>query len=88
MSPFITMVDFPVAAALNANAARARLIRIKLASDPTRAPCDNNARRPNEPVGGMYLVTAYPLVKGARFLELRRGKGRLANRAGQDDRGC
>jgi len=30
-------------------------------------------------VGGMYLVMAYPLAKGARFLELRLGKGRLAS---------
>jgi polar amino acid transport system permease protein len=29
-------------------------------------------------VGAMYLVMAYPLAKGARFLELRLGKGRLA----------
>lgn len=27
-------------------------------------------------VGGMYLVIAYPLAKGARYLELRLGRGR------------
>jgi len=27
-------------------------------------------------VGGMYLVMAYPLAKGARYLELRLGRGR------------
>jgi ABC-type amino acid transport system permease subunit len=30
-------------------------------------------------VGGMYSAMAYPLAKGARFLELRLGKGRLAS---------
>ncbi|HEY6434277.1 MAG TPA: amino acid ABC transporter permease [Acetobacteraceae bacterium] len=29
-------------------------------------------------VGGMYLVIAYPLAKGARYLELRLGRGRAA----------
>ncbi len=29
-------------------------------------------------VGGMYLVMAYPLAKGARYLELRLGRGRAA----------
>ncbi len=29
-------------------------------------------------VGGMYLVMAYPLGKGARYLEVRLGRGRLA----------
>lgn len=29
-------------------------------------------------VGGMYLVMAYPLAKGARYLEVRLGRGRLA----------
>lgn len=29
-------------------------------------------------VGGMYLVMAYPLGKGARYLELRLARGRLA----------
>ena len=30
-------------------------------------------------VGGMYLVMAYALARGARFLELRFDKGRLAS---------
>ena len=30
-------------------------------------------------VGGMYLVMAYPLAKGARYLEIRLGRGRLAS---------
>jgi polar amino acid transport system permease protein len=30
-------------------------------------------------VGAMYLVMAYPLAKGARYLELRMGQGRVAS---------
>lgn len=30
-------------------------------------------------VGGMYLVMAYPLGKGARYLEVRMGQGRVAS---------
>jgi ABC-type amino acid transport system permease subunit len=30
-------------------------------------------------VGAMYLVMAYPLGKGAQYLEVRMGKGRVAS---------
>ena len=30
-------------------------------------------------VGAMYLVMAYPLGKGAQYLEVRMGRGRVAS---------